>query len=103
MTNIHSFSQVEPEFVKEVIPISFYEEDERWIDPRQESGTYLFPAGHGEYGEEPEFVKMVIPIAAYEQDEFLSYRDFESDDFMPMAGNPFPIPANSPGQQDAMM
>lgn len=103
MTDIYSFSEVEPEFVKTVIPISFYEEDECWIDPGQESGTYLFPAEHGEHGEEPEFAKMVIPIEAYEQDEFLSYLDVESDDFMPMVGNPFPSPNSSPGQPGAIM
>ena len=100
MTDIHSFSEVAPEFVKVVIPISFYVADERWIDPKLETDNYLCPA---EYDEEPEFVEMVIPISAYEQDEYVSYRDFEPDNFMPMVGKSHTAQILKPDPPGAMM
>jgi hypothetical protein len=100
MTDIYSISEVEPEFVKMIIPISFYVPDECWIDPRYEFRDLAFPA---EYGEEPEFVKMVIPILAYEQDEFLSYGNFGLNNLMQVIGNPYQTPDKGPGQPGAMV
>jgi len=100
MAEIHSFSEVAPEFVKEVIPISFYVQDENWIDPKLETENYLCPA---EYDAEPEFVEMVIPISAYERDEHLSYRDIDPDIFMPMVGKSHTAQILRPNQPGAIM
>ena len=62
MTEISSFSKIEPEYVKVVIPISFYVLDENLIGSRLESANFLCPV---EYPGAPEFAKMEIPISAY--------------------------------------
>ena len=103
MTDINSFSNTEPEYVKEVIPISYYALDECWIDPNQEFGTFVFPVEYPEYQQEPEFVKMVIPISAYEEDEHLSYRDFEPDIYISMLGKTHTAQMLKPDQPGAMM
>ena len=100
MTDINSFSKVEPEHVKVVIPIEFYVPDECWIDPGLEAGNFLFL---DEYGEEPEFVKMVIPISVYEQEEHLAYRDFEPYSFISMVGKSHTAHMLKPDQPGAMM
>jgi hypothetical protein len=100
MADINSFSKVEPEYVKGLIPNEFYVPDEYWIDPGLEAGDFLFP---NEYGEEPEFAKMVIPISVYEQDEDLSYRDFEPYSFISMVGRSHTAQILKPSQPRAMM
>ena len=100
MTDNNSFWEVEPDYVKVVIPISFYVPDENWIDPELEAEIFLFPADHGE---EPEFAKIVIPISAYEQDEHLSYRDFDPDSFIAMVEKSHTAQILKPGQPGAMM
>ena len=100
MTDNNSYREVEPDFIKVVIPISFYVADANWIDPKLETENYLCPA---EYDEEPEFVEMVIPISAYEQDEHVSYRDFEANNFMPMVGSSHTAQILKPAQPGAIM
>ena len=100
MANINSYSKIEPEYVKVVIPIAVYAQDECLMNHKVESGNFLFPV---EYSEEPEFVKMVIPISAYVQDDFFSYRDSESDSCISMAGNPNVTQLSKPGQLNAIM
>ena len=100
MTEINPISNAEPEYVKAVIPISFYVLDENYIGQKQEVENFLCPA---KYENEPEFVKMVIPISAYEQDEPLSYRDFEPTMFMSMVLNPIATHINQTDQPNAMM
>ena len=100
MADINSFSKSEPEYVKVVIPIAVYAQDECFMNPKVESGNFLFPV---EYSEEPEFVKMVIPISAYAQDDFYSYKDSESENFISMVGNPNVTQIDIPGQPNAIM
>ena len=100
MVDINSFSKVEPEYVKIVIPISYYVPDENLVYPEQETENFLFPV---EYSEEPEFVKMVIPISAYAQDEHLSCRDFQSTIFMSMVLNPNATRIKQTDQPNAIM
>ena len=100
MADNKSSSKVEPEYVKEVIPISFYVPDENLIDPKQETESFLYTA---EYKNEPEFVKMVIPISVYEQEEHLAYRDFEPTIFMSMVLNPNTAHINQTDQPNAIM
>ena len=100
MANINSFPKIEPDYVKEVIPISFYAPDENLIDPMQEAENYLCLT---EYEKEPKFVKMAIPISAYEQDEYWSCRDFEPANFMLMVLNQNATQICKPDQPDAMM
>ena len=97
MAGINSFSKIEPEYTKVVIPIAVYAQDECFMNPKVEAGNFLAP---DEYSEEPEFVKIVIPISAYAQDDFFSYKDSELDSFISMVGNPHAIQISKP---NAMM
>ena len=100
MADINSFSKVEPEYAKVVIPITVYAQDECFMNPKVEAGNFLFPV---EYSEEPEFVKMVIPISAYAQDDYFSYKDFESDSYISVVGNPNATQISKPDQPNAIM
>jgi hypothetical protein len=68
MTDINVLNAIEPEYVKEVVPISLYEGDMCLIDYRYEMLNCTFAVNDAE---ESEFVTLTLPISAYEHTDNL--------------------------------
>ncbi len=68
MTEIKVFNAMEPEYVKEIVPISRYEVEMCTMDYRYEILSCTFALNNAE---ESEFVTLTIPISAYEHIDHL--------------------------------